>query len=65
MPFVAWYMGGQAKKDIEAGSPYQWDGQLKIGYLIGKILSILQIVSVVLIVVWFVFMIGLFATTGY
>lgn len=65
VPFVAWYMGGQAKKDIEAGAPYQWDGQLKIGYLIGKILSILQIVSVVLMVVWFVFMIGLFATTGY
>ncbi len=25
--FVAWYMGGQAKKEIEAGAPYQWGWQ--------------------------------------
>lgn len=65
VPFVGWYMGGKAKQEIEAGAPYQWDGQLKIGYLISKILSILQIVSVVLMLVWFVFMVGLIATTGF
>ena len=24
--FVAWYMGGQAKKEIEAGAPFPWAG---------------------------------------
>lgn len=48
--FVAWYLGGKAKKEIQAGAPYQWDGSLKIGYLIGKIISIIAIVSLVLFV---------------
>lgn len=64
VPFVAWYMGGQIKRQIDAGAPYQWEGQLKIGYLIGKILGIIQIVSVVLIVLWFVLLFG-FAATMY
>ncbi|WP_051214926.1 hypothetical protein [Granulicoccus phenolivorans] len=48
--FVAWYMGGQAKKEIEAGAPYQWGGNLKTGYLLGKVFSIITIVVVVLYV---------------
>ena len=65
VPFVAWYMGGQIKRQIESGAPYQWDGTLKIGYLIGKILGIIQIASVVLTIVWLVFVFGLFATTSF
>lgn len=65
VPFVAWYMGGQIKRQIDSGAPYQWEGSLKIGYLIGKILGIIQIASVVLTIVWLVFMFGLFATTGF
>ncbi len=62
--FIAWYMGGRAKQEIEAGAPYQWDGSLKIGYLIGKILSIIAIVSIILTIVWLVVVFGLFATSG-
>nr|WP_108870946.1 hypothetical protein [Tessaracoccus timonensis] len=48
--FIGWYMGGQAKKEIEAGAPYRWDGNLKTGYLISKILSIISIVGLAFIV---------------
>ena len=65
VPFVAWYMGGQIKKQIDAGAPYQWEGSLKIGYLIGKILGILQIASLILGILWFVVVIGLVAANGF
>ncbi|MHA6523693.1 hypothetical protein [Tessaracoccus sp. G1721] len=65
VPFVAWYMGGQIKKQIDAGAPYQWEGSLKIGYLIGKILGIIQIASVVLTIIWLVVMFGLLAANGF
>lgn len=60
--FIGWYMGGQAKKEIEAGAPYRWDGNLKTGYLISKILSIISIVALGFIVLMMIFMFaGLFA----
>ncbi|WP_026926023.1 hypothetical protein [Granulicoccus phenolivorans] len=52
--FIAWYMGGQAKKEIEAGAPYAFDGNLKTGYMLGKIFSIIYIVFIALYVVFFV-----------
>ena len=48
--FVAWYLGGNAKKEIEAGAPYQWGGSLMIGYWLGKVMSILAIAGVALMV---------------
>lgn len=42
--FVAWYIGAQAKQEIEAGAPFLWEGQLKTGYLLGKIFGIISIV---------------------
>ena len=60
VPFIAWYMGSQAKKEIDAGAPYQWDGsKLKTGYMLGKVFSIIYIV---LIVFYIILMIILFAT---
>lgn len=58
--FIAWYMGGQAKKEIEAGAPYAWDGSLKIGYWIGKIIGIISIVSLGIGVL--IFMIAIFVS---
>lgn len=57
--FVAWYMGGNARKEIEAGAPYRFDGGLKVGYWIGKILSILSIISLVFTIIFVIF--GVFA----
>lgn len=53
--FVAWYMGGNARKEIEAGAPYRFDGGLKVGYWIGKILSILSIISFVFMIIAIIF----------
>lgn len=46
--FVAWYMGGKAKKQIAAGAPYNWGGGIQIGYIIGIITGILFIVGAVI-----------------
>ena len=68
LSFIAWYMGGQAKKEIEAGAPYPFDGPLKTGYLLGKIFSIITIVLTALSVLWVIFVIiavaGTAATVG-
>lgn len=44
--FIAWYLGAQARKEIEAGAPYPWAGKLKTGYLLGKVFSILYLVGI-------------------
>ncbi|AQP48666.1 hypothetical protein BW730_15300 [Tessaracoccus aquimaris] len=50
--FIAWYMGGQAKKEIDAGAPYAWEGtKLKTGYMLGKVFSIIYICLIVLYIV--------------
>lgn len=48
--WIAWYMGGQARKEIQAGAPYRWEGNLKTGFLLGKIIGIISIVGVMLYV---------------
>ena len=53
--FVAWYMGGNARKEIDAGAPYRFEGGLKVGYWIGKIVSSLSMISLVLTVVFMIF----------
>lgn len=50
-PFIAWYLGSKAKGEIERGAPYSYSGTLKIGHIIGMVLSILSIVGVALYVV--------------
>lgn len=43
--WIAWYLGGKAKKEIENGAPYRYEGNLKTGHLLGKILGIIYIVG--------------------
>ena len=63
--FVAWYMGGQAKKEIDAGAPYQWGGNLKTGYMLGKIFSIITIVGGSLMILFYIaYFIFLFSFLG-
>ncbi|MBK7822320.1 MAG: hypothetical protein IPJ61_14985 [Tessaracoccus sp.] len=59
VPFIAWYLGGQAKKEIAAGAPYAFEGKLKTGYLLGKVFGILQIVGVVLGILFWAILIPL------
>ena len=56
--FVAWYMGGQAKKEIEAGAPFRWDGNLKTGYILGKVFGIIAIIGVVLAIIVLIILMG-------
>ncbi|NLE98728.1 MAG: hypothetical protein GX596_12195 [Propionibacterium sp.] len=46
--FFGWYMGGKAKKEIQQGANYRWDGALKVGYILSIVASILTIAGVVL-----------------
>ena len=57
--FIAWFMGAKAKKVISAGAPYVWDGNLKTGYWIAKIVSIIAIVVWAL---WFISVFWVFST---
>lgn len=51
--FIAWYMGGQAKKEIQSGAPYAWEGsKAKTGYTLGKVFSIIYIVVMALYIVF-------------
>lgn len=45
-PFIAWYLGGKAKAEINRGAPFPYTGSLKIGHIIGKVLSILTIAGI-------------------
>lgn len=45
-PFVAWYLGSKAKAEIRRGAPFAYTGSLKIGHIIGMVLSILTIVGI-------------------
>ncbi len=66
LSFVAWYLGSEAKKEIEAGAPYPFEGKLKTGYLLGKILSIISLASaglgLLLLIIYFVMMLFIFGT---
>lgn len=55
---ISWYLGTQAKKEIAAGAPYAFAGNLKTGTTIGKIFTILYIVGIVL---YIIAMIAIFA----
>lgn len=57
--FVAWYMGRKAKKEIDAGAPYAWSGSLKIGYILGMVVSILVLVSIAFLILFFLILIPL------
>lgn len=45
-PFIAWYMGNKAKAEIQRGAPYAYTGSLKVGHIIGKVLSILTLIGI-------------------
>lgn len=64
--FIAWYMGGKAKAEIEQGAPFTYTGTLKTGHIIGKVLSIITIVSVALTVLFtIIYIIGVIGFLRY
>jgi hypothetical protein len=61
---IAWYLGNKAKKDIQiSGVQYSNEQNISVGRMLGKIFTIIAIVSLVLvIIVWII--IAIAATTS-
>ena len=54
LSFVGWYMGRNALADVRRGAPYRDGGTLKTGYIISVVVSIVQLASLALLVLWVV-----------
>jgi hypothetical protein len=49
---IAWYLGNKAKKDIQAsGIPYTNEQNISIGRMLGKIFTIIALVSIALAII--------------
>lgn len=60
--FFGWYIGSKAKKEIMAGgTPYRWDGSLKVGHILSIISSALTIGVVAIYLLMFVALFALIA----
>ncbi len=55
-PFIAWYMGSKAKAEIERGAPFPYSGSLKVGHIIGKVMSILMLAGIGLYAIVLIFL---------
>jgi len=53
---IAWYMGNKAKKEIQAsGIQFSNEQNISVGRMLGKIFTIIAIVSIVLVIIlWIV-----------
>ena len=61
---IAWYMGSKAEKEIAAsGQHYSNEQNIKIGKIIGMVLSILAIVGIVLAIIFSVIFLGIAASS--
>lgn len=57
--FFGWYMGSKAKKEIQRGAPYRWDGALKVGHILSIVASVLTIAVVALYLFMFFVLIAM------
>ena len=52
---IAWYMGNKARKEIAAsGAHYANESQISTGRMLGKVFTIIYIVSIVLFIIFFI-----------
>jgi hypothetical protein len=52
---IAWYLGNKAKKDIQmSGVQYSNEQNISIGRMLGKIFTIIAIVSIVLVIIFWI-----------
>ena len=52
---IAWYLGNKAKSDIQAsGVQYSNEQNISIGRMLGKIFTIIAIVSIVLVIIFWI-----------
>ena len=55
--FFGWYMGGKAKKEIQQGAPYRYEGSLKVGHILSIVSGIIAIAVTALYTLLFLFII--------
>lgn len=52
---IAWYLGNKAKKDIQmSGVQYSNEQNISIGRMLGKVFTIIAIVSIVLVIIFWI-----------
>ena len=52
---IAWYLGNKAKKDVQmSGVQYSNEQNISIGRMLGKIFTIIAIVSIVLVIIFWI-----------
>ena len=52
---IAWYLGNKAKKDVQtSGVQYSNEQNISIGRMLGKVFTIIAIVSIVLVIIFWI-----------
>src|SRR5215218_7103295 len=60
---IAWYLGNKAKQEVQAsGIQYSNEQNISIGRMLGKIFTIIAIVTIVLVIIFWI-VVGVFAGT--
>jgi hypothetical protein len=62
---IAWYLGNKAKKEIQAsGIQYSNEQNVSIGRMLGKVFTIIAIVSIVLVIIFWIVIAVVAGTQG-
>jgi uncharacterized membrane protein YqiK len=52
---IAWYLGNKAKQDVQtSGIQYSNEQNISIGRMLGKVFTIIAIVSIVLVIIFWI-----------
>jgi hypothetical protein len=52
---IAWYLGNKAKKDVQtSGIQYSNEQNISVGRMLGKVFTIIAIVSIVLVIIFWI-----------
>jgi hypothetical protein len=52
---IAWYLGNKAKKDLQmSGVQYSNEQNISIGRMLGKVFTIIAIVSIILVIIFWI-----------
>jgi hypothetical protein len=62
---IAWYLGNKAKKDVQmSGVQYSNEQNISIGRMLGKVFTIIAIVSIVLVIIFWIVIAVVASTQG-
>lgn len=62
---IAWFLGNKAKKDVQAsGIQYSNEQNISIGRMLGKVFTIIYLVSIALTIIFTIVIFGIAASQG-